>query len=149
MVLDPTYALAVQRADGEWATAKDLSNAVRRQTWANIRFVPLDGDTISRLKSSYIDYPLYFVSPFGQDPPRPDVGPSVLRYYEEVALPLPVKERGTYAIRCLDGSTAVVDRRLRSRYVLRDRLSEIRTASSIEERQENTIKVYRPRRFVF
>ena len=150
MVLDPTFAVAARRGDGEWATAADISDAARREDWKGISFVPLDEDGISRLRSYYIDYPLLFVSPFGQAAPRADDGPAILRYYEEVALP--VQQKGAYAIRCLDGPTAelLIDGRPT---VLtcqgRDRLSEIRQASSIEEHREHPIRVYRPRRFLF
>lgn len=150
MVLDPTFAVAARRGDGEWATATDISDAARREHWTGITFVPLDEAGISRLRSYYIDYPLLFVSPFGQAAPRADDGPAILRYYEEVALP--VRARGFYAVRCLDGSTA--DTLIDGRPTLltcqgRDALSEIRQASSIEERREHTIRAYRPRRFLF
>jgi hypothetical protein len=150
MILDPTFALAARRADGQWATAADLSEADRHYSWTSIRFVPLDDHTVSRLRSFYIDYPLYFVSPFGQDPPHPDAGPSILQYYEEVAMP--VREQGVYAVRCLDGSTADVlidGQETRLTCQGRDGLSELRSASSIEDRGERTTRVYRSRRFVF
>ena len=150
MVLDPTFAVAARRGNGEWATATDISDAVRREHWTGISYVPLDEASISRLRSYYIDYPLLFVSPFGQPTPRPDDGPTILRYYEEVALP--VRARGVYAVRCLDGSTA--DALVDGRPTLltcqgRDGLSEIRLASSIEERRAHTMRAYRPRRFLF
>jgi hypothetical protein len=110
----------------------------------------LDEAGISRLRSYYIDYPLLFVSPFGQAAPRAEDGPAILRYYEEVALP--VRETGSYAIRCLDGSTADVLIDGRPTVLTcqgRDRLSEIRRASSIEVRRADTIQAYRPRRFLF
>jgi hypothetical protein len=150
MILDPTFAIAARRGDGEWATAADLSDAVGREDWTGITFVPLDANGISRLRSYYIDYPLLFVSPFGQEVPRPDDGPPILRYYEEVAVP--VQERGFYAIHCLEGPTADVLIDGRSTAIAcqgRDRLSEIRHASSIEERRDHTLKAYRPRRFLF
>jgi hypothetical protein len=150
MILDPTFAVAARRGDGAWATATDLSQAVRRKNWTGITFVPLDADGIPRLRSYYIDYPLLFVSPFGQGVPRADDGPSILGYYEEVALP--VQEKGAYAIRCLDGPTAEVLIDGRPTVLTcqgRDRLSEIRQASSIEEQREHPIQAYRPRRFLF
>jgi hypothetical protein len=150
MVLDPTFAVAARRDDGEWATATDLSDAARREHWRGITFVPLDEAGISRLRAYYIDYPLLFVSPFGQAAPRADDGPPILRYYEELALP--VQERGYYAIRCLDGSTAEVLLDGRPTVLTcrgSDRLSEIRHASSIEGRGEHAIRAYRPRRFLF
>jgi hypothetical protein len=150
MVLDPTFAVAARRGDGEWATATDISDAARREHWTGITFVSLDEAGISRLRSYYIDYPLLFVSPFGQAAPRAEDGPAILRYYEEVALP--VRETGSYAIRCLDGSTADVLIDGRPTVLTcqgRDRLSEIRRASSIEVRRADTIQAYRPRRFLF
>ncbi len=150
MLLDPTFAVAARRSDGEWATAADVSKAVRREDWSSIRFVPLDEHGMARLRSYYIDYPLLFVSPFGQEAPRPDEGPPILRYYEELALP--VQQGGFYAVRCLDGSTAevLIDGRPTTLTCQgREGLSEIRRARSIVERREHTIKVYRPRRFLF
>jgi hypothetical protein len=150
MILDPTFAVTARRGDGEWATVTDLSDAVRREHWTDITVVPLDESSISRLKSYYIDYPLLFVSPFGEATPRPDDGPAILRYYERVALP--VHETGAYAVRCLGGSTADVLIDGRPTVLTcqgRDRLSEIRHASSFVELRGQTIQAYRPRRFLF
>lgn len=149
MLLDPTFAVTARRRSGEWATASDVSDAVRREDWAGIRFVPLAENSLSLLRAYYIDYPLLFVSPFGQEPPHPDGGPAILRYYEEV--PLPVRQGGGYAIRCQGGSeaTVVIDGRpTEFRCQGRDGLSEIRSAPSIAK-LDSAIQVYRPRRFVF
>jgi hypothetical protein len=150
MLLDPTFAVTARRDDGEWATAGDLSDAVRRKSWAHITFVPLNAEAFSRLRSYYIDYPLLFVSVFGEEWPEVVDGPSILGYYEEV--PLPLHEPGTYAIRCLEGPTAqaLIDGRLETLTCQgRDRLSWLRPASTIEERRAHTIEVYRARRFLF
>jgi hypothetical protein len=150
MLLDPTFALTARRDDGGWATAADLTEAVRRENWTRIAFVPLSGDTVSALRSYYIDYVLLFVAPFGQERPEAAVGRSILRYYQEV--PLPVREPGFYAIRCLNDPTAeaLIDGRLTALTCLgRDRLSGIRHAASIEALRGHAIGVYRPRRFVF
>jgi hypothetical protein len=149
MLLDPTFAVTARRSDGGWATAADISQAVRGEDWTDIRFVPLSEDSLAWLRGYYIDYPLLFVSPFGQAPPHPDGGPPILRYYEEVGLP--VKEKGEYAIRCGRSSEAevVIDGHstaLRCQGL--EGLSEIRSASSIEG-PNRTVKAYRPRRFVF
>ena len=149
MLLDPTFAVTARRSDGGWATAADVSEAVRREDWTDISFVPLSDDSLACLRGYYIDYPLLFVSPFGQDRPHADDGPSILRYYEEVGLP--VKEKGEYAIRCGRSSEAevVIDGHsttLRCQGI--EGLSEIRAASSIEG-PNRTVKAYRPRRFVF
>jgi hypothetical protein len=149
MVLDPTFAVAARRADGEWVTAADLKDAVRRENWSGIRFVSLDGESRSRLRSSYIDYPLYFVSPLREGRPETQNAPSILHYYERV--PLPVRGEGHYAVRCLQGTSAEVLIDGRTTTVAchgSDRLSEIRPASSIEG-QPGAVQVYRPRRFLF
>lgn len=150
MLLDPTFAVTARRADGDWATAADLTVAARRLSWKGISFVPLDSDSVSRLRSYYIDYPLLFVSVFGEGRPEVKDGPSILRYYEEV--PLPRHERGSYAIRCLEGSTAeaLIDGHRETLTCQgRDRLSWIRLASSIEALRGHPIGVYRSRRFLF
>jgi hypothetical protein len=133
MILDPTFAVSARHASGQWASMEEVSAAVRRKEWAAIRFVPLDEDSIHRLRSYYIDYPLYFVSPLRPDMPRAESEGSLLRYYEPVALP--VRQPGSYAIHCLRESAAdaIVDGRPASLVCRgRDRLSEIFVASSIE-----------------
>jgi len=150
MLLDPTFAVTARLPDGRWASAADVSDAVRHQDWTRIRFVPLARDSMDWLRDYYIDYPLLFVSPFGEKRPRADRGPSILRYYERVALP--VSEPGAYAVRCgpsnraelvIDGRPTTVD------CSGPDRLSAIRLASSIDGSSRARLEVYRPRRYVF
>ncbi len=154
MLLDPTFAVAVRRRrDGDWATAADVTDAVRREDWHAVSFIPLTADSIPLLKSYYIDYPLLFVSPFGEQPPTPEGGPSILRYYREV--PLPIQgSLGCYAVRCLNGAGAklLIDRRLVTLTCRgHDRLSEVRAASWLElpPGHRGEVKAYRLRRFVF
>ena len=150
MLLDPTFAVTARRVGGDWATARDISGAVRREDWTGITFVPLEDASFSRLHAYYIDYPLLFVSPFGQGQPHPDGGPTILRYYEEV--PLPVRVKGHYAIRCRSSSEAEIVLDGRPALITcqgPDALSEIRVASSIEESDASRVRVYKPRRFVF
>jgi hypothetical protein len=149
MLLDPTFAVTARGRGGEWATADEVSRAVRREDWTSIRFVPLADQSLSWLRAYYIDYPLLFVSPFGQERPHPRGGPSILRYYERV--PLPVKAEGSYAIRCRGASTAQVMLDGRRDLVTcqgDDALSEIRFASSLDV-AAGTADVYRLRRSVF
>jgi hypothetical protein len=150
MLLDPTFAVTARRDDGGWATAADISQAVRQEHWTGISFVPLSAESLGWLHGYYIDYPLLFVSPFGEDRPHADGGPPILRYYERV--PLPLHKPGAYAVRCSSTTTETEVRLDGHAAVLtcqgRDALSEIRSASSIEA-PDNTVEVYRPRRFLF
>ncbi len=149
MLLDPTFAVTARRRGGEWATAREISNAVRREDWTSIRFVPLAEASLAWLRAYYIDYPLLYVSPFGEERPHPNGGPSILRYYERV--PVPVKQQGAYAIRCRNSSAAEVVLDGRPTVVTcqgRDALSETRSASSIEVPDDDA-DVYRLRRSVF
>jgi hypothetical protein len=150
MLLDPTFAVTARRSDGEWATAHEVSDAVRHQNWTAVRFVPLEAASYTWLRAYYIDYPLLFVSPFGQEQPYTEGGPPILRYYEHVRLPTKVK--GAYAIRCQSAQEAevVIDGQptiLTCRGT--DRLSELRLASSVEMAAGPATELYRVRRFVF
>jgi hypothetical protein len=149
MLLDPTFAVTARRRGGDWATAREISSAVRREDWTSIRFVPLAEASLAWLHAYYIDYPLLFVSPFGQERPHPNGGPSILRYY--VRVPVPVKQQGAYAIRCRNAREAEVVLDGRPTVVTcqgRDALSEIRSASSIEVPGRGA-DLYRLRRSVF
>ena len=154
MLLDPTFAVtARRRSDGEWATAADLVVATREEDWSDVSFVPLSEQSLPLLNSYYIDYPLLFVSAFGHAPPSLDDGPPILRYYEEVALPLR-DQPGAYAIQCTKGPTVTVlinGSPVRVTCGGRDNLSHIRTASSLFPLpgHESEVRVFRPRRFVF
>jgi hypothetical protein len=153
MILDPTFGVAARRrSNGQWASAADISSAVRRGDWDAISYVPLAGDSLDALRSYYIDYPLLFVSPFGEEGPTTKLGPSILRYYTEVSLP--VRGRGAYAVRCPERRTVnlLVDERPTTLVCSgTDSLSAVRVASSIEppDAGGSTARVYRLRRFVF
>lgn len=149
MLLDPTFAVTARLRGGDWATAREISNAVRREDWASIQFVPLADQSMSSLRAYYIDYPLLFVSPFGQERPYADGGPSILRYYERVQVP--VRQEGAYAIRCRNTSEANVVLDGRPTVVTcqgRDALSEVHSASLVEVPGQGA-DVYRLRRSVF
>jgi hypothetical protein len=154
MLLDPTFGVTVRRRrDGEWATAADLSAAARLEDWRGLSIVALTDESLSLLHSYYIDYPLLFVSSFGQEVPSPDGGPSILRYYQEIALPFRNRP-GAYAVRCMKGSTApVLVNGLPTEVTCsgRDGLSQVRAASSLASLpgHEGEVRAYRPRRFVF
>ena len=130
-----------------------MMEAARRQDWGAVSIVPLASDSVAALRSYYIDYPLLFISPFGEGRPTVEGGPSILQYYEEAGLPLRGR-RGSYAVRCshersddllIDGRPATV--------VCggRDGLSAVRVVSSIEPPagRGTAARVYRLRRFVF
>jgi hypothetical protein len=154
MILDPTFGIAVRRrSDGGWASASDLSKAARDGDWKAVSYVALANGSLALLRSYYIDYPLLFVSPLRSEHPTEGPGPSILRYYSEV--PLPVREdHGSYAVRCPDGEPAhlLVDGRLVTFECSgRDRLSPVREASSVESPGglPTRARLYRLRRFVF
>jgi hypothetical protein len=107
IVLDPTYGVAVTRLrDKQWATVADISEATVNQAWNSLDYVFLTqwGDDLVR--TSYIDYPLNYLSSYGSPAPgsyKLGVGNSVLNYLEEVPFPLDAVQPGFYILRNTSG----------------------------------------------
>ena len=154
MLLDPTFDLTVRRAaDGNWATAEDMSSATRAEQWNNVSYVFLGGLGADYAHGYYLDYPLLFVDIYhtGQVPVNGQGG-SVLPYM--VSVPTPVSTQAVYAAGCAadlvtDLLISGVDRSIACNGV--DGLSYVFSAGSIALTaltSASTI-VYQPMRFVF
>lgn len=155
MLLDPTFDLTATRAaDGEWATADELSAATVAEQWDDISYVPLGALGTAYATSYYIDYPLLFANVYdaGQSLTN-GVGNSILPFMDPVAMPSGDTPQA-YAIRCagvpttelsLDGVPTAID------CGGVDGFSAVLLAGSITTTgsTDASTSVYRPKRFVF
>jgi hypothetical protein len=108
MILDPTFDLAAKNADGQWATAEDISHATRTSDWNAMSYVMLgvDGDSLAR--GYYLDYPMLFLNIHREGEARnADAGYPVVGYLTEVMLPVSEPSSQPYVIQCLDSATTV------------------------------------------
>jgi len=156
ILLDPTFDLTVVRtADGDSATAEDVSNATRSFQWAAVSYVFLGprGDYYAR--AYYLDYPLLFVNVYHQGQAWvKGIGAPVLPYFQEVALPMS-GPRHVYAVTC--GGTAVshllVDGIARDAACDGvDGMSYLIDANTIAVATPDTspaVRLYQPNRYVF
>ena len=148
MILDPTFALTVRRtADGQWATASDVSQATRTMRFSDVTYLFLGerGDAVAR--SYYIDYPLLYLNICGE---TGCPGSTSLLYMDPVSMP--VDAEGLYAIQGALGSP--VDARVDGTAVRLDcdpvdGLTYIFGARTIDSLPGIPIQVFRPHRFVF
>jgi hypothetical protein len=99
MLLDPTFSLAPQlAADGQWATAEDISVASRAHDWGAIAYNFLGALDDSVAQNYYLDYPLLFLNVYRDfDSFTIGQGYSPLEFLEEV--PLPIKVPGLYVLK--------------------------------------------------
>jgi hypothetical protein len=154
MLLDPTFDLTVTRAaDGNWATAEDMSSATRAEQWGNVSYVFLGGLGAYYAHGYYLDYPLLFVDIYhaGQLPINGQGGP-VLPYF--VSVQAPVSTQGVYSAGCASDLVTDlvingVDRSIACNGV--DGLSYVFSAASIAltARTSASTIMYQPVRFVF
>jgi hypothetical protein len=155
MVLDPTFDLSVRRAaDNGWATAEDVSTATRNQRWGDVSYVFLGplGDYYARRYA--IDYPLLYNNVYHTgDRWVKGVGGPVLPYMQEVPMP-PTGSYTWYSVGCSSVQTTIlrvngVDQTIDCSGV--DGLSKIFGATTIlpTGQTDPSVKLYRPRRYVF
>jgi hypothetical protein len=156
MLLDPTFDLTAKRAsDGLYATAEDINAATLSMSWSQIDYVFLGSQGDYFAVDYYLDYPLLYLNVYHQGTyPTLGQGPSVLPYYEQLAVP--TIGFGIYAIRCTTQSTATFEDTVDSDtlYTLAtdnvDSFSYIFEAFSVTEPPSGvTFELYTPRRFVF
>jgi hypothetical protein len=156
MVLDPTFGLLVTRtADGDWATAEDISDATRISRWSDVSYLAFGSLRDEYARSYYLDYPLLFVNVYheGQNRTSGQGGP-VLPYMLERLLPIS-DTRQVYVVGCSATTTTTtlnvdgVNRTIDCSGV--DGLSAAFYASTITTVAQTaaSTKTYVPRRFVF
>lgn len=148
MLLDPSFDLTIRRAaDGQWATAWDVSQATKTMRFSDVtyQFLGERGDSVVR--SNYLDYPLLYLNicdEFGCP------GSSSLPYMDPVSMP--VSSGGIYAIQGATGATVealVNGTAAQFGCDPVDGLTYSFPAQSIDSLPGFSIQVFRPHRFVF
>lgn len=154
ILLDPTFGLTLKRADGEWASAEEVSRAVRARRWEDIRYEFLWGGGNLLARGHYLDYPLYYLNLYRAGTPVVNGGGfSPLSFFEEIES-WPSGAPGSYAIRAAeDSEVEVAVDGVPSRIACDGAagLSHVFAASSIAPTANSppSLRVYRPLRFVF
>lgn len=154
LVLDPTFDLVPTRsADGELATADEVSQAAATQSWGVLSFRALGtmGDQYAR--DYYLDYPLLYLNVYhGGAGYQAGQGRSPLPYLDLVSLPV-AGTRDVYVLGCATQTSALVTidgvaTSLDCSGV--DGLSTAFYASAISiESGAGGVRAYQVRRFVF
>jgi hypothetical protein len=147
MLLDPTFALTVNLADGTSATAEAMTLATREQQWTDMsyQFLSPAGDADAR--AFPIDYPLLYlhVARIGQPIADP------LPYLEELTPPasgpwttyIAACDGGTDAEVTVDGSTMILP------CLGPQGTSNSFRAETVSIPGGSTARLFKPRRFVF
>jgi hypothetical protein len=156
MLLDPTFDLSVKRSsDGGWATAEDVSAATHNQQWSNVSYTFLGslGDYYARRYS--IDYPLLYNDIYhaGQTWTKGQGAP-VLPFMQQVAMQPTGTTYTFYTVGCSGVQSTImringVDQTIDCSGV--DGLSNVFGATTVTSTAQTdpSVKLYRPRRFVF
>lgn len=154
LLVDPTFDLMVKRADGAWATAEEVSDAVASFNWSAVSYQLLGNESDPLPAKYYLDYPLLFLNVA-----RPLVrgqGRSPVPYLTEMPVPT-TGSWSIYMVQCLDPTADVVDVVIDGvRQTLGcdgiDLLTPAFGAQSVSAPSASAppaFRLYRPRRYVF
>lgn len=152
VMLDPTFGLYALNADGQAATAQEVSALARNQAFRSLGFVYLTAAGPAYAQTYYIDYPLLFLNVFlpGTQTPR-QASPPLQPYFAATAPPL--DGNTYYALGCAPGAQSATANVSGSdaTYACSNGFTPVFVAYSVtlDAGNPSGASVWQPRRFVF